>query len=1039
MNISGHFIRRPIATSLLMLAFLLLGVIAYPLLPVARLPQVEFPTIQVSVQYPGASPETMASAVATPLERQFAQIPGVNQIVSTSALGNTSIAVQFILGRSIDAAAQDIQAAIQAAGGQLPADLPQPPTYRKVNPSSPPAVIIAVQSDVLPITEVDDYADTRIAQQLSQIAGVGQVSISGEQKPSIRIRLDPDRLAALGLGLEDVRAVVNNATVDRPKGSFDGPRQAFAVLANDQVLSPRQWDDIIIAYRHGSPIRVRDVGQAVEGPENRLIGAWQNGRRGVVLVVFTQPGANVVEVVGRIQAALPRLRASLPPAVQVQVVSDRTLTIRASVEDVEITLGISFLLVILMVFLFLRDWRAAVPPALLVLVAVVGTVAVMYPARFSINNLTLMALVIAVGFVVDDGIVVLENIFRHVEEGMDPHEAAERGAGEIGFTVVSISISLIAVFIPLLLMGGVVGELFREFALVVTSTILLSVFVALTLVPTLSAHILHRREGGKGRGALVRLNQLLERGFVAMQSGYERSLDRVLAHRLLTLLVFGLTLAATGALYVLIPKGFFPQQDTGFILGYAEASPDVSAASMAERMERLLAVIQQDPAVANALATAGPTAGAQTSNTGRFFVDLKPLSQRDVTADQFIARLRPKLLEVPGIGVYLQSSQDINLSARASRTQYQYVLRDPDLDQLNTWAPRLLERMRALPQLTDVATDQQPGGPTVSLRIDRDLASRFGIQPRLIDDTLADAFGQRVVGQWFTQLTYYHLVMEVPPELQSDPAAALRRIYIVAPTTGGAVPLSTFVRVDTSGTSYLSVSHLNQFPAVTLSFNLAPGATLGEATEAIERARAEMGAPQSVQGSFQGNAQAFQAALANQPYLIAASLVAVYIILGMLYESYVHPLTILSTLPSAGLGALLVLWLFGFGLDVMGLIGIILLIGIVKKNGIIMVDFALEAERRRDAGPRDAIREACLKRFRPIMMTTLAAILGAVPLALGFGTGAELRQPLGFAMIGGLLVSQALTLFTTPVVYLYLHRLTERHRRRRISAARPAE
>ncbi|NOG71789.1 MMPL family transporter [Roseicella sp. DB1501] len=1025
-----------------MLAAVLLGAVCYPLLPVAPLPQVEFPTIQVTVTYPGASPETMASAVATPLERQFAQIPGVSQIVSTSALGNTSIAVQFVLSRNIDAAAQDIQTAINQAGGQLPTDLPQPPLYRKLNPADPPIVIISVQSEVYPIDKVDDYADTRIAQQLSQIQGVGQVNITGEQKPSMRIRLDPDRVAALGLDLEDVRAVVNNATVDRPKGSFDGPRQAFAVLANDQVLGAKRWQDVVIAYRTGAPVRLGDIGEAVDAPENRLIGAWQNGRRGVALVVFKQPGANVVEVVGRIRDALPALRAAVPPAVDVQVVSDRTTTIRASVADVEATLALTFVLVILVVFVFLRDWRATVPPALVVLVAVIGAVAGMYAAGFSLDNLSLMALVIAVGFVVDDGIVVLENIYRRIEEGEAPTEAALRGSGEIGFTVLAISISLIAVFIPLLFMGSVIGRLFREFALVVTGTILLSVVVSLTLVPALAARLLRPRETKgeaeperSGLGLLRRIDHGLERGFAAVERVYAATLDRVLGHQRLTLLVFGATLAATVALYVFIPKGFFPQQDTGFVIGTAEASPDTSFAAMSEKQQALMRLIREDPAVANVLATAGATGGTQTSNTGRFFIDLKPHAERDASASEVIGRLRRKLQAVPGVTLYLQAAQDINLSARGSRTQYQYVLRDADLDELNLWAGRMLDRLRGLPQLTDVATDQQPGGLTARLVINREQAARFGIQPRLIDDTLADAFGQRVIAQWFTQLTYYHVVMEVDPALQADPQAALQRIWLQSPTTGSRVPLSTFVTVDTSGTAYLSISHLNQFPAVTLSFNLAPGTSLGEATVAIDQLRTELGAPASVQGVFQGNAQAFGAALANQPYLIAAAVVAVYIILGMLYESTIHPLTILSTLPSAGLGALVTLWLFGFGLDVMGLIGIILLIGIVKKNGIILVDFALQAERRDGAEAVQAIREACLKRFRPIMMTTMAAVLGAVPLALGLGTGAELRQPLGCAMIGGLLVSQALTLFTTPVVYIALHRLTERRARPHGTAA----
>lgn len=795
---------------------------------------------------------------------------------------------------------------------------------------------------------------------------------------------------------------------------------------------------MIIAWRNGAPVRLGDIGQAVDGAENRLLAAWQNGRRGVALVVFKQPGANVVEVVGRIREALPKLRAAVPPAVDVQVVSDRTTTIRTSVSDIETSLALTFGLVVLVVLAFLRDWRATLPPALVVVVAVLGTVALMVPAGFSLDNLSLMALVIAVGFVVDDGIVVLENIYRRVEEGEDPRRAAEEGAAEIGFTVVAISVSLIAVFIPLLLMGAVVGRLFREFALVVTGTILLSVFVSLTLVPTLSARLLRRRAAQRRRpGLLGWLDRGLEAAFARLDAGYARALDLALRRRGLMLGVFAATLAATVGLYILIPKGFFPQQDTGFITGTAEAAPDTSFAAMSEKQVALMEIIRADPAVANVLATAGATGGTQTSNTGRFFIDLKPHRHRDATAGEVIARLRAKLQQVPGVTLYLQAAQDINLSARGSRTQYQYVLRDPDLEELNAWAPRMLERMRGMPQLTDVATDQQPGGPTAKLTIDRDLAARFGIQPRLIDDTLADAFGQRVVAQWFTQLTYYRVIMELDPALQADPQAVLKRLYLQSPVTGQRVPLSTFVTVDTSGTAYLSISHLNQFPAVTLSFNLAPGVSLGEATQAIEQAREALGAPASVQGVFQGNAQAFYAALANQPYLIAAAIVAVYIILGMLYESYVHPLTILSTLPSAGLGALVSLWLLGFGLDVMGLIGIILLIGIVKKNGIMLVDFALQAQRQRGAGAVEAIREACLKRFRPILMTTMAAVLGAVPLALGIGTGAELRQPLGIAMIGGLLVSQVLTLFTTPVVFIALGRLAERRPRARAQAAPP--
>ena len=1022
MSLSSPFIQRPIATSLLMAAITALGVLAYPFLPVSSLPQVDFPVIVISVGYPGASPETMASAVATPLERQFAQVPGVTQILSTSAPGLSSITVQFELSRDLDGAAQDVLTAINAAGGQLPNDLPSPPTYRKVNPSEPPVLIIAVRSDLLPLTKVSDYADTRIAQQLSQIAGVAEVNITGEQKPAVRIQLDPERLASLGLGLEEARQVIAASTVDRPKGSLEGGRQAFQIRANDQILDAEPWNDVILAYRNGAALRVRDVGPAIEGPENRLIATWQSGQRGVNLIVRKQPGSNAVDIVARVRAALPKLRAAVPPSVDIEITSDRTQTIRASIHDVQITLAITFVLVLLVVWVFLRDLRATLIPSLVVVVFIVSTLAVMQVVGYSLNNLSLMALVIAVGFVVDDAIVVLENIVRYLEEGMSPREAAEAGSAEIGFTVMSISISLVAVFIPLLLMGGVVGRLFQEFAVIVSATVMISAFVSLTLVPAAAAVFL-RPHTSQQPG---RVSAALERGFKAVEAAYERSLDVALHHSRITLTVFGLAVAASAGLFMVIPKGFFPQQDTGFIFGYAEAAPDVSFASMSGLQQEASRIIEQDPAVLSISFSAGATGGAQTSNTGRYWIDLKPLEERDASADQVIIRLSERLREIGGLDVYLQAAQDINLSSRVARTQYQFVMRTPDAAELNTWTPRMLDALRDLPEIRDVATDQQPGGPTLQLRIDRDTANRFGIQPQLIDDTLASAFGQRQVAQYFTQLTFYRVILEVDPAIQDlDPREALAKIYLRSPTTGGLVPLSVLVSVDPSASSYLSISHLGQFPAATLSFNLAPGMSLGEATQAVERVKQEIRLPDSVETLFQGNAQQYQSALRTIPLLIVAALVTVYVVLGMLYESYVHPLTIISTLPPAGVGALLMLDLFGFELTIIAIIGIILLIGIVKKNGIMLVDFALQAERD-GAEPHDAIREACIKRFRPIMMTTVAAVLGGVPLMIGLGTGAELRQPLGFVMVGGLVFSQALTLYTTPVIYLYLDRLRNR-------------
>ncbi|MBR8656225.1 efflux RND transporter permease subunit [Achromobacter sp. Marseille-Q0513] len=1039
MSISATFIKRPIGTSLLALALLLVGVAAWPLLPVAPLPQVDFPTIQVSANLPGASPETMASSVAQPLERQFALIAGLSQMTSASAIGQTQITLQFDLNRSIDSAAVDVQAAINAASGQLPNNLPSPPTFRKVNPADAPIMIMAVQSDALPLTQVNDYADNILAQQISQIAGVGLVNINGQQKPAVRIQVDPEKLSALGMSLEDVRGVIAVTSVNQPKGTIDGARQSYTTYTNDQLLSAGPWNDMVVAYRNGAPVRIRDIGRAVDGPENTKLAGWAyagpasppdntitNGRS-IVLTVSKQPGANVIETVDSIRAALPRLEASIPPSVHVNIIMDRTQTIRASVRDVEFTLALTIALVVLVIFLFLRNVAATVIPCVTVPLALTGTAAAMYLVGFSLDNLSLMALTIAVGFVVDDAIVMLENIYRHVEEGMPPLEAAYKGAGEISFTIVSISVSLVAVFIPLLLMGGIVGRLFREFAVTVTLAIAVSVLVSLSLTPMLCSRYLKNRHGERHG----RLYLWFERGFDLMLGGYERGLKVVLRHQFLTLCTFLATVAATVALFVLIPKGFFPQQDTGFIFGFAESAQDSSFTLMNQRMIQLADVVRQDPDIASFGFSGNPS----TYNTGTFFIGLKPKDKgRTASADQVIARLRPKLAQVGGVTLFMQAGQDINVGGRLSRTQYQYTLTDSNLDELNVWAPRMLARLRQLPELTDVASDQQNQAATATLTIDRARASSFGISPALIDATIYDAIGQRQVAQYYTQINSYHVVLEVTPALQQDPDL-FSRLYLTSPLTGQQVPLSTFVKLDTSKTAYLSISHQGQFPAVTLSFNLAPGASLGQAVQAITQAQAQMGAPASLAGAFQGTAKAFGDSLSTQPYLIAAALVAVYIVLGLLYESYIHPLTILSTLPSAGVGALLILMMGGYDLSVIALIGIILLIGIVKKNGIMMIDFALTAERERGLPPAEAIYQACLLRFRPIMMTTMCALLSGLPLMLSHGQGSELRRPLGYAMVGGLLVSQALTLFTTPVVYLYLDRAHYWYMRRKAARA----
>jgi HAE1 family hydrophobic/amphiphilic exporter-1 len=1025
-SISAAFIKRPIGTMLLALAILLLGAAVWPLLPVAPLPQVDFPTIQVSASLPGANPETMAANVAQPLERQFSLIAGLSQMTSTSALGTTQITLQFDLNRNIDAAALDVQTAINAAGGQLPSNLPSPPSFRKINPADSSIIVMSVQSDTLPLTRVNEYADTILAQQLSQIPGVGQVNIGGAQKPSVRVQVDPAKLAAMGMSLEDIRGAIATTTVSQPTGSIDGARQSFTLYTNDQVLQAEAWNDMVLAYRNGAPVRVRDIGVAVEGPENAKTAGWayagaatpedstlRNGRA-INLFITKQPGANVIETVDRIKAELPRLEAAIPSTVSVNTLIDRTQNIRASVKDVEHTLIITILCVVAVIFVFLLNLPATIIPSLTVPLALLGTAAIMYLLNYSLDNLSLMALTIAVGFVVDDAIVMLENIYRHIEDGMPPLQAAYKGAQEIGFTIISISVSLIAVFIPLLLMGGIVGRLFREFAVTVTLTIVVSVVISLTLTPMLCSRYLsssHAKKHG-------RLYLLFERGFDSMLSAYKRGLDLVLKHEFATLCVFLVTLAVTVVMFIVSPKGFFPQQDTGTIYGFAETSQDASFKAMMQRMEQVADVVRQDPDVTGF----GMSAGQNTANAGNFFIALKPKDEgRTASADEVIARLRPRIAQLEGINLFMQAPQDINVGGRLSRTQYQYTITDTDLDELNTWAPRMLDKLKGLPQLTDVASDQQNAAAAARLTIDRARAASFGISPAVIDATLYDALGQRQVAQYFTQTNSYHVVLEVTPGLQGD-IGVFDKLYLTSPLTGQQVPLSAFVKVDNSKTAYLQISHQGQFPAVTLSFNLAPGAALGDAVQAIEKAKAEMGVPATLNGSFQGTAKAFGESLKSQPYLIAAALVAVYIVLGLLYESYIHPLTILSTLPSAGLGALLVLRLGGYDLSVIALIGIILLIGIVKKNGIMMIDFALQAEREQGMEPHQAIYQACLLRFRPIMMTTMCALLSGLPLMLGHGAGSELRRPLGYAMVGGLLVSQALTLFTTPVVYLYLDR-----------------
>jgi multidrug efflux pump len=1021
-NPSRLFILQPIATTLLTVAVLLAGGVAYTQLPISALPQVDYPTIQVLTFYPGASPDVMASSVTSPLERQFGQLPGLNQMTSTSSFGASLITLQFTLEHPIDVAEQEVQAAINVASTYLPRDLPNPPIYSKVNPADTPVLTLALTSDTLPLSRVEDLADTNLAQKISQLPGVGLVSISGGQRPAVRVQADPTALASYGLGLEDLRAVLSQANVDQAKGNLEGPRQAFTIGANDQLLSSDEYKAIVVTYKNGAPVRLSDVANVIDGVENVKLAAWMNEQPAVIVNIQRQPGANIIAVVDRIKRLLPQLKASLPSSIEITTLTDRTTTIRASVADVQFTLVLTIALVVMVMFLFLRSLSATIIPSVAVPISIVGTFGVMYLLGYSLDNLSLMALTISTGFVVDDAIVMIENIARYIEAGDTPLQAALKGSAQIGFTIVSLTVSLIAVLIPLLFMGDIVGRLFREFAVTLSVAILVSAVVSLTLTPMMCAKILR----GEHEASRTRFYRLTERAFTWMIDRYATTLQWVLRHQPGTLLVTIGTLVLTILLYVVVPKGFFPVQDTGVILGVSEAPESISFTALAERQRALTRVILKDPDVASLSSFIGIDGTNMTPNSGRIQINLKPREERHADATEIIRRLQTSLHSVEGITLYMQPVQDLTVENRVSRTQYQYTLEDADSRELAEWTPRLIARLKELPELREVASDQQNGGLQAMLDIDRDTASRLGIVPQLIDDTLYDAFGQRQVSTIYTQLNQYHVVLEVLPAYQENPDA-LKSIYVKS-ASGAQVPLSSFTRF-VPGTTPLAINHQGQFPSVTLSFNLAPGVALGHAVTAIKNAERQIGLPVSIRPSFQGTAQAFQASLATQPLLILAALITVYIVLGVLYESYIHPVTILSTLPSAGVGAILALQLFRTHLDIIALIGIILLIGIVKKNAIMMIDFALEAEREEGKPPAEAIYQACLLRFRPIMMTTMAALLGGLPLALGTGTGSELRRPLGITIVGGLILSQVLTLYTTPVVYLYFDRLARRFRR----------